>query len=241
MTEYVGGTGSVRTAEGWQRKEKDMEREPKSGELYRHFKNKLYQIVAVATHSETREKLVIYQALYGDYQVYARPLEMFVSEVDHEKYPEVTQRYRFERVDRAELAQEELGEMAPRNVSEQAAGGRMPGREAGKTVVRNEPLSAAGERMPGREAEPAVEENGQKWGRYGDEVNPKLMAFLDADELEDRYNILISMRDEVDDHMINSMAVVLDVVIPEGEVSDRYEQLKSCIRTKQRYETLRLR
>lgn len=206
MTEYVGGTGSVRTAEGWQRKEKDMEREPKSGELYRHFKNKLYQIVAVATHSETREKLVIYQALYGDYQVYARPLEMFVSEVDHEKYPEVTQRYRFERVDRAELAQEELGEMAPRNVSE-----------------------------------PAVEENGQKWGRYGDEVNPKLMAFLDADELEDRYNILISMRDEVDDHMINSMAVVLDVVIPEGEVSDRYEQLKSCIRTKQRYETLRLR
>lgn len=174
-----------------------MEREPKSGELYRHFKNKLYQIVAVATHSETKEKLVIYQALYGDYQVYARPLEMFISEVDHVKYPEVTQRYRFERVDRAKMAQ----------VKQDG------------TTARKEPEQTAG----------------------GDGVNPKLMAFLDADDLEERYNILISMRDEVDDHMINSMAVVLDVVIPEGEVSDRYEQLKSCIRTKQRYETLRLR
>lgn len=64
--------------------------------VYKHFKGDYYIVEDIGLFSETMEKCVIYRALYGDNQLYIRPYNMFISEVDHEKYPNVSQKYRFE-------------------------------------------------------------------------------------------------------------------------------------------------
>ena len=72
-----------------------MERKVTPNRPYRHFKGKLYYVFDVFEHTETGERLVAYQALYPPYKKYVRPEEMFLSEVDREKYPDAKQKYRF--------------------------------------------------------------------------------------------------------------------------------------------------
>ena len=206
---------------------------PKTGDIYRHFKNKLYQIVTVARHSETKELLVIYQALYDDFGVYARPLEMFMSEVDHGKYPEVIQKYRFEKVEREELAGKKAA--AARTCEPTAEVSDVKAEVSdGTAEMHDEPTEA--DNKP-------VKTYGEPTKAYAEPVeaqeeipNPKLMEFLDAETFDEKYNVLVSMRDCITDKLVDDIAVVMDVVIPDGDLMKRYDDLRQAIRTRQRYE-----
>lgn len=73
------------------------------GKLVKHFKGKLYLVIDVAKHSETMEELIVYKALYGEFGLFVRPKDMFLSKVDKEKYPQCKQKYRFEEVNDVDM------------------------------------------------------------------------------------------------------------------------------------------
>ncbi len=190
---------------------------PQPGERYRHFKNKDYQIVAIAKHSETGEEMVVYQALYDNFEVYVRPLSMFLEEIDRSKYPNATQQHRFERITDMQMECYRLG-------NAQTAQTDPSDTESAESIDT--------ENTNDSDLHSADTDNG---------IHPSLMAFLDADSDEERYRIVSSMEDIVDNHMIDTMAVVLDLVIDDGELLDRYQELKRCLRTRIQFEAKRLR
>ena len=84
--------------------------------VYRHFKGDLYILEDAVYHSETKEKMIAYRALYGDNRLWCRPYDMFFEEVDHEKYPKIKQKYRFELQDIesvANISAEKLSKAKP--------------------------------------------------------------------------------------------------------------------------------
>lgn len=206
-----------------------MRQLPKPGEIYRHFKGNCYRIITVATHSETGEKLVVYQALYGDYGVYARELSMFTGPVDRDKYPFATQGRRFELVESGAVtaAIEEPGRMrtSESGMEEAPASSALP--------KPNERAESEGTNMSGREQSPTDEAEQQ--------IDPMVLAYLDADTCREKLQILTTMKDRLTDQMINTMAIAIDVEVKPGDIAERYEELKYCLATRERFECRRLR
>ena len=196
-----------------------MERRPLPGEKYRHFKNKLYQVITIAKHSETGEELVIYQALYGSFGVYARPLSMFLEKVDAKKYPDAAGKDRFMRIPMAEAAA--VPQPVPAS-SENPVEPR-PAAMPSENPVESRPAAASSESP----VEP--------------QPDPGLLAFLDADSYEEKLEVFASLEGKVDLHMLNAIAASLDLELSEGSLEEQYDTLKSCLMTLERYECNRLR
>lgn len=238
-----------------------MERSvPKPQELYRHFKGKMYQIVTVATHSETREKMVVYQALYGDYSVYCRPLSMFMSEVDRNKYPDVKQRYRFEEVTNDVNEEETQGEVVQEKkvtLEKEAQNVIRPEKtpdikKAEDTVKneRNEAGKMSDEKKvtsaPKFKVDTSYERSEVMEKSIDDEardlnLDPLVIKFLDADLASEKNDILCKLHPIITNDMIDIMAMSVGVVINEGDVDGRYNDLRNCLTTMEKYESTRLR
>ena len=196
-----------------------MNQIPQAGEIYQHFKGKLYRIVALATHTETGEQLVIYQALYGEFQVFARPLSMFLEKVDAKKYPDAAGKDRFMRIPMAEAAAVPQPVPAP---SENPVEPR-PAAMSAESTVESRAVAASSENS----VEP--------------QPDPGLLAFLDADSYEEKLEVFASLEGKVDLHMLNAIAASLDLELSEGSLEEQYDTLKSCLMTLERYECNRLR
>jgi len=184
---------------------------PQPGQLYKHFKGNLYQIVTIAEHTETDEALVIYQALYGTFKVYARPLNMFMSEVDKEKYPDVTQTYRFE-----QIMSEKEGQTQKNIADFQTA-------EADRSEINSEndlPITAEEQKT---------------------QLDDGIWEFLDAKSFEERLRIFTGMQHRLNDEMINIMAVSMDTEVPEGKLTDRVASLKNYLLMQVKFECSRVR
>lgn len=155
---------------------------PNEHELYRHFKGGIYEIITIARHTENLEELVIYRDVHNASKVFARPVAMFMSEVDHEKYPESDERFRFTKIE-------------------------------GRIDI-----------VPESEPDPAAD------------VPAALIKFLDAETYEEKLDVLVRIKNELDDEMIDAIAVSLDTEVNRGPVEERFSELKSYLLTMEKYE-----
>lgn len=199
---------------------KEAERVIYPGQIYRHFKGNLYQIVTVAIHSESGEKLVIYQKLYGDYAVHARPYDMFLSEVDRQKYPDIKQKYRFELVDNEIKSNQNVDAIIKESIN------------LTDDIIINDTLNTDNiESVDSEEKSVDSEESADK----------RLIEFLDADTFEEKRRVLINIKDGITDRLIDDMAAAIDVTVDEGDIDTRFMSLLNCINTRAKYEVNRFR
>lgn len=206
---------------------------------YRHYEGGLYQILLMAVREDTGEPLVVYQSLDGDQKIYAADVDAFLAKVDPGTHPEAAQRYRFERIGGAsEEAAGSKTENGKRQEKESESEAERAG-DGGRTAEEPAEVPGPERRTAGNPAETArPEEDGGNSPEP--ELDPALERFLDARTTQQRLEILDEMRGRITDGMIDTMAFATGLEIEGGcSPRERFEDLRECLITIQRYETER--
>ena len=201
---------------------------PCPGEFYRHFKGNLYQVKFIAKDSETKEKQVVYQAMYPPYEMWVRPLDMFISEVDTLKYPDCKQKYRFEKVDMySEKNEEKNFEEYKEDTSEDEF--LEKSEDVSDAEIKEALINDMAEsKLEGRISKREIAERG-------------FMELLDSDSYREKYLIFIGLRNYIDKRLLNNIAVALDIVIDDTDEEQQYDSILRCLQTFDKFETNRLR
>jgi len=250
---------------------------PRQGDIYRHFKGKLYQIVAIAFHADTEERQVVYQALYGDFKTYIRSYDNFTCVLDKEMYPDATQEYRFEYVPMAYNLDDEaeIDEILTKAQNEEQ-------QEVLKEEPKGEPIKGQGEasqetpevKKATEQTEHAVhainmheitndqspsaavvaEETHVKMNtpakelvttetfqQQEEQVDPDLLAFLDADGNAEKIEVLYTIRKKMTENMMSAIEASLEIPRTEGTIDERIMLVRNHLATRARFEGTRLR
>lgn len=196
---------------------------PKSFEIYRHFKGNLYQILNIATHSETKEALVVYQALYGDFGIYARPLDMFLSEVDKIKYPDSNEKYRFTKIN---SAAEQVTSNYPKPVS---------------SILSNSFSAQADTCNNSEQVTSSVTAELRNEADTIKRAQALFIEFLDEDDFMKKRNILKAISGIATESMINNIAASLDLVASGTSRDSDIKMIDDYIGARIHFDGVRLR
>ena len=187
---------------------------PVPGDFYRRDPDKLYQIITVAQDVDDGGYKVVYQALTGEFPVYTEPMERFLAETNR---------------------------VRPRK----SAGTYEPGRQ-------DQGMQTAGAQAPGMQASESMKTNGQESGDIREDihqtlsedpeegtVNPRILEFLDASTNQEKLDILQKIRREIDDKLMDDLAMSMDLTLNGKDVQQKYKELQNCLLTYIKYESVR--
>lgn len=214
-----------------------MERQmPVQGSFYRHFKGNIYQIRDIATHAETGEKMVVYQAMYPPFGTWVRPLSLFLEKVDQEKYPNAKQGYRFEQIYLKTAVENNSGNQQRKQIEEV--------RKAEEKKVQK-PSSVSASISDEKMRQILINGQAEKLlsGRMPEEEIARrgFLALLDAGNFREKRQILAGLKPYLKEIHLSNIAVALDIVLEEGSVEEHYETILHCLETFEKYEGGRLR